>query len=200
MKTFAHYLTESTQTYDYRIKFVGEVNNDFLKDFKQQLKKFDPESISDVKKTPIQSELIDFPAFSNEPISMIDVVLKYPATMPQVQQMAELLGFDPNKINLCDTHYADTIDAELLGIADQNKDLLNSAYPEPTKEQKDLSKDYGEGNQQVVKNSAEEALWTVAGGKTQAATFTSSLPMGDKSPLTDIKRPPKPATGNHPKG
>jgi hypothetical protein len=29
---------------------------------------------------------------------------------------------------------------------------------------------------------------------------TNSLPMGNKSPMTSVKRPPKPATGYNPKG
>ena len=50
-------------------------------------------------------------------------------------------------------------------------------------------------DKQVVKNSAEDAKWTVAGGKTPPAETTNDLPMGVKSPMTTVKRPPKPATG-----
>lgn len=200
MKTFAQYLTESTQTYNYRIKFVGDVDNSCLKSFKDHLKQFDPKSVSDVKKTPVQSAPIDFPNYSNESVSMMDVEFAYPATMPQLQQIAELCGIDPDRINVATKKYAETLDQEMLGIEDQNKDLLNSDYPEPNKEQKQLSKDYSEGNREVIKNSADEAAWTVAGGKTPAAETTNDLPMGVKSPMTDIQRPPKPATGNHPKG
>ncbi len=200
MKTFANYLTESSKTYNYRIKFVGDIDNNFFKNFKDQLKKFDPKSVGEIKKTPVQAQLRDFPNFANQSVSMMDVELNYPVNDEQVQQIAELLGLDADRVGMATQAYADSLDTEALGIANQNVDLLNSDYPETNKEQKQLSDDYANGNQQVVKNSAEEANWTVAGGKTPAAQTTNELPMGVKSPMTDMQRPPLPATGNHPKG
>jgi hypothetical protein len=67
-------------------------------------------------------------------------------------------------------------------------------------EQKQLKKDYADGNQQVVRNSAAEATWTVAGGKTPPAETTNDLPQGVVSPMTAMKRPPRPATGRNPQG
>jgi len=197
MKTFAQYLTESAQTFDYRIKIVGDVPAEFIKQLKDQLKKFDPESIGEVKSTPIMSRHHDFPDFPNESVSMMDVSFRYPATPPQIQQIARLLGFNENRICIVQQAWADGMDKELLGIEDQNKDLLNSPYPADSKEQKDLKKDYAAvgKDKQVVKNSAEDATWTVAGGKTPPAETTNDLPMGVKSPMTTIKRPAKPATG-----
>jgi len=46
-----------------------------------------------------------------------------------------------------------------------------------------------------VRNSAEDATWTVAGGKTPPAETTNDLPQGVKSPMTAVKRPPRPAVG-----
>lgn len=196
MKTFAQYLTESEKTFDYRIKICGDVPADFIKALKDQFKKFDPVSISEPKKTPIQSKLADFPNYSNESITIIDGVFRYPATPPQIQQMARLLGLDENRICINDLHWSEGMDTELLGIDDQ-KDLLTSEYPAPNAEQKALSKDYSApaADKQVVKNSAVDAKFTVAGGKTPPAMTTNDLPMGVKSPMTAVKRPPKPATG-----
>ena len=197
MKTFAQYLTESAQTFDYRIKIVGDVPAGFVKQLKDQLKKFDPASIGEVKSTPIMSRHMDFPDFPNESVNMMDVTFRYPVTPPQVQQVARLLGFDENRICIVQRDWAEGMDQELLGIEEQNKDLLNSPYPADNKEQKDLKKDYAAvgKDKQVVKNSAEDAKWTVAGGKTPPAETTNDLPMGVKSPMTTIKRPAKPATG-----
>jgi hypothetical protein len=196
MKTFAQYLTESEKTFDYRIKICGDVPADFIKALKDQFKKFDPVSISEPKKTPIQSKLADFPNYSNESVTIIDGVFRYPATPPQIQQMARLLGLDENRICINDLHWSEGMDTELLGIGDQ-KDLLTSEYPAPNAEQKALSKDYSApaADKQVVKNSAADAKFTVAGGKTPPAMTTNDLPMGVKSPMTAVKRPPKPATG-----
>ena len=84
MKTFAQYLTESEKTFDYRIKIVGDISADFVKAFKDKLKKFDPVKIGDFKSTPILSKPMDFPNFDNQSVNMIDVSFRYPATPPQI--------------------------------------------------------------------------------------------------------------------
>lgn len=196
MKTFAQYLTESEKTFDYRIKIVGDLGSDEFKFFKDALKKFEPVKISDPKKTPIQSKPAGFPAFSNEPVSIIDATFRYPATPPQIAQIARLAGLDEDRILINELHWSEGMDKELLGIEDQ-KDLLTSEYPANSKEQKDLKKDYSAAakDKQVVKNSASDSKFVVAGGKTPPAKTTNDLPQGIKSPMTSIKRPPKPATG-----
>ncbi len=197
MKTFAHYLTESEKTFDYRIKIVGDLPGDFVKEFKTRLKKFDPVEISEVKRTPILASPRGFEAFPNEAVNMMDVVFRYPAIPPQIQQIAQLLGLDPDRICVNELHWAEGMDRELMGIEEQGDPLLNTAYPPDTKEQKDLKKDYSAvgRDKQVVRNSAEDAVWTVAGGKTPPAETTNDLPMGVKSPMSTVKRPPRPATG-----
>jgi hypothetical protein len=194
MKTLAQYLTEGERTHDYRIKVVGDLPPNFMTAFKEQLKKFDPKTMGDVKKTPVMSQPQDFPGFENESVSMMDVSFRYPATMPQIQQMAQLLGLDPDRLCVQQKDYAEGLDQELLGIEKQ-KDLLTSEYPEPDAKQKKLKKEYADSNQQLIKNSAADAVWTVAGGKTKPAETTNDLPMGVTSPMSKVKRPPKPATG-----
>lgn len=196
MKTFAQYLSESAQTHRYRIKFAGDVPTEFLRKFKQQLQKFEPEKISDVKTTPVMSTLTDFPGLNNESMSMMDVTFRYPATPPQVAEMVKLMGMDPNRFTMVQQEYDEGLDAELLGIEKQ-KDLLTTPYPEDSKQQRELKKDYAAvgKDKAVVKNSAKDAHWTVAGGKTPPAQTTNDLPMGVKSPMSTVKRPPRPATG-----
>ncbi len=197
MKTFAHYLTESEKTFDYRIKIVGDLPGDFVKEFKTRLKKFDPVEISEVKRTPILASPRGFEAFPNQAVNMMDVVFRYPAIPPQIQQIAQLLGLDPDRICINELHWAEGMDREIMGIDDEGSPLLNTPYPPDTKEQKDLIKDYSAvgKDKQVVRNSAEDATWTVAGGKTPPAETTNDLPMGVKSPMSTVKRPPRPATG-----
>lgn len=87
-------------------------------------------------------------------------------------------------------------------IETENQDLLtNTDYPAPDKEQKALSKDYATGpyDHDVVKN-AYKTNFTVAGGKTPPAVTTNDLPPGKFSPMSTVKRPPKPATGAQPRG
>ena len=98
--------------------------------------------------------------------------------------------------------YEESINDESRKIGDQNRNLLDKPdYPAPDAEQQALSKDYATGpyDHAVLKN-AYRSNFTIAGKKTPPAKTTNDLPMGIKSPMTTIKRPPKPATGAQPRG
>jgi hypothetical protein len=202
MKNFKEYLAESERTYNYRIKIVGDVESDFLKALEEKLKQFDPVKISAVKKTPIQLKPADFPAHANESVNSMECEFRYPAIEPQIQQIARLLGLDENRIRLLTSAHEESLDTEREQIEELNKDLLTDTdLPEPNKEQKALSKDYGAPyNQHAVLKNAYRSEFTVAGGKTPPAKTTNDLPMGTSSPMTKTKRPPKPATGANPRG
>ena len=202
MKNFQEYLAESQRTYNYRIKIVGETPTDFVRALEEKLKQFDPVKIGAVKKTPIQLKPADFPAEANESVSSMDCEFRYPAIEPQIQQIAQLLGLDPNRIRLLTTAYEDSMAEEKEKIKDQNKDLLTDTdFPAPDAEQKALSKDYSAPyDQHAVLKNAYRSEFTVAGGKTPPAETTNDLPMGTSSPMTKVKRPPRPATGANPRG
>ena len=204
MKPFAKYLAESERTYNYRIKVVGDVPAGFFQDLKDKCAQFDIVKMSDAKSTPVRKQIPDFPAFPNQSMNIVDVEFKYPAIEPQIKQLAQILGLDPNRIVMMASPYEQSLDVESLKIADENQNLLdNTDYPAPDKEQKRLSKDYaaapGDHAAETVAN-AYKSNFTVAGGRTPPAKTTNELPMGDKSPFSNIKRQPKPATGAHPKG
>ena len=112
------------------------------------------------------------------------------------------MGGDPNLIVMSTRDYNDTMIDELDRIESENKDLLaNTDYPADNKVQKALSKDYSAAPQDhVVLKNAYNSNFTVAGGKTPPAKTTNDVPQGNKSPMTNIKRPPKPATGANPRG
>jgi len=202
MKNFQEYLAESQRTYNYRIKIVGDTAADFVKALEEKLRQFDPVKISAVKKTPIQLKPADFPAHANESVASMDCEFRYPAIEPQIQQIAQLLGLDPNRIRLLTTAYEDSMADEKEKIEDQNTDLLTDTdYPAPDAEQKALSKDYSAPyDQHAVLKNAYRSDFTVAGGKTPSAKTTNDLPMGTSSPMTKVKRPPRPATGANPRG
>jgi hypothetical protein len=202
MKNFQEYLAESQRTYNYRIKIVGDVAPDFVKMLEEKLRQFDPVKISAIKKTPIQAKPADFPAAANESVASMDVEFRYPAIEPQIQQLAQLLGLNPNRIRLLTTAYEDSMAEEKDKIEEQNKDLLTDTdYPAPDAEQKALKKDYSaDPYQHAVLKNAYRSEFTVAGGKTPPAETTNDLPMGTTSPMTRVKRPPRPATGANPRG
>ena len=202
MKHFRDYLIESERTYSYRIKFAGDVPSEFLKPFKAKLDQFDPVKLGDVKTTPIQARTPDFPAFANERMSTMDVEFRYPAIDAQIRQIAQLLGMDPNRVLMQTPNYSDNNEEERTDIEDQNQDLLTDTdYPAPDAKQKALSKDYATGtyDHAVLKN-AYRSDFTIAGEKTKPAETTNDLPMGQTSPMSTVKRPPKPATGRNPRG
>jgi len=201
MKPFAKYLAESERTYNYRIKVVGDVPDGFFKELRDNCTHCDSVNMSNAKSTPVRRVIPDFPAFPNQPMKIVDVEFKYPAIEPQIKQLAQILGLDPNRIVMMATPYEESLDIESEKIEDQNRDLLDSPYPAPDAEQRALSKDYATGpyDHAVLKN-AYRSDFTVAGGKTPPAKTTNELPMGNKSPMTNIKRQPRPATGANPRG
>ena len=202
MKPFAKYLAESERTYDYRIKMCGRIPDDLVRQFKTKLDQFDPVKLGDIKITPIQKVLTDFPNNKNDAVTMFDASFKYPAIEPQIKQLFQLLGGDPNLIVMQTQAHVDGLVDEAHRVETENKDLLaNTDLPPPDAEQRALKKDYSaEPHDHAVLKNAYRSDFTVAGGKTPAAKTTNDLPLGTKSPMTNIKRPPKPATGAQPRG
>jgi hypothetical protein len=202
MKNFQQYLAESERTYNYRIKIVGDVAPDFIKQLEGKLAQFDPVKIGKPKSTPVQLKPADFPKHSNDSVTSMDVEFRYPAIEPQIKQIAQLLFMDPNRIIMLTTPYEDGLDSEREKVEAENKNLLTDTdYPAPDAEQKALSKDYSAPyDQHAVLKNAYRSEFTVAGGKTPPAETTNDLPMGNTSPMTKVKRPPRPATGANPRG
>ena len=92
MSTFAEYLTESTKSYDYKIKVAGPVADDFANKMETALQKFEVAKMSAGKKTPIMTQPLDFPQLSNEEVTIYDVTTNYPES-PRVmhEYLSDLL-------------------------------------------------------------------------------------------------------------
>tara|TARA_B100000900_G_scaffold393660_1_gene390357 strand:+ start:379 stop:975 length:597 start_codon:yes stop_codon:yes gene_type:complete len=80
MSTFKDYLTESAKSYDYKIKVAGTLADDFASKLESALAKFEVANMSAGKKTPIMTLPLDFPALSNEQVTIFDVTTNYPAS------------------------------------------------------------------------------------------------------------------------
>jgi len=203
MKNFKDYLAESERTYNYRIKIVGELPQGFYNALKGKLEQFDPLKIGSEKSTPIQAKPADFPAFENEKVTSVDVMLRYPAIEPQIKQIARLLGLDENKIIMQTSVYDDTNAEYQKKLEAQPESLLaDTNYPADDAEQTALKADYSADpyNHAVLKN-AYRSDFTIAGGSPKAAETTNDLKMGNTSPMTHAeKRPKRPATGAQPRG
>jgi len=92
MSTFKDYLTESTKSYDYKIKIAGEPKDIDKNALETALQKFDLASMSAGKSTPIMTLPLDFPRLSNESVTIFDVTTNYPES-PRVmhEYLSDLL-------------------------------------------------------------------------------------------------------------
>ena len=92
MSTFKDYLTESAKSYDYKIKIAGASKDIDKNALETALQKFDLASMSAGKTTPIMTLPLDFPALSNESVTIFDVTTNYPES-PRVmhEYLSDLL-------------------------------------------------------------------------------------------------------------
>ena len=86
MSTFKDYLTESTKSYDYKIKIAGEPKDIDKNALESALQKFDLANMSAVKSTPIMTVPLDFPRLSNESVTIFDVTTNYPESARVMQE------------------------------------------------------------------------------------------------------------------
>lgn len=204
MKSLKHYIVESVHTYNYTIKIAGDVDKNFLELFKYNLKKFDPIKISDPVSTPIQKDPYGFPNLANKAVTIIKAEFRYPATEPMIQQIAQLLGHQVDMIRVIGTDFNDSINNEAEGYAneaDHNPLLLHTELEEQPGA-KEASKAYAGSYMDSIKKQSVGSQIDIpyAGSKTPNAfdpfkPYLDDKSMGDKSPMTNIKRPTKPATG-----
>jgi hypothetical protein len=202
MKTFQHYLAESQRIYNFRIKVAGEVPDSFFNELEKQCAQFDIVKMTKPKTTPVLTTLSEFPDMKNQSITSVEVSFRYPAIEPQIQQLAQILGVNPSRVRLLELKFDNGMDKEIQDINRENRDLLSDTDLPPTNsEQAELKRDYSAEphDHDVLKNSYRSDF-TVAGGRTPKAETTNDLKQGTQSPISNIKRPPKPATGAQPRG
>jgi len=87
MKSFKEYLIESKQTYEFKVKIAGECPSDCTSKIKSALTKFQVESCSSGKRTPIQETQADFPEQKNVEVTVFDVCTAYPATSLEIRDL-----------------------------------------------------------------------------------------------------------------
>jgi hypothetical protein len=212
MKSFKHYIAESVHTYDVTIKVAGEVDKNFLDLFIYNLNKFDPVEKISTKSLPIQKDPYGFPDIHNEPVTVLKCKFRYPCTEPMVQQMAQLLGHNVNYVRLVNTAYDDSINKEQTEYANQMEHspvLTHEELEDSGDAAKKASADYGNSYLNSIKDQSKDGLLgkdQQFDGKRTPDSFDPFKPylddkkLGDKSPMTNIKRPAKPQTGASTRG
>lgn len=195
---------ESVHTYNYTIKIAGTIDKNFLDMFKYNLNKFDPVEISEPKSTPIQKSPYGFPNLENESVTIIKAEFRYPATEPMIQQIAQLCGYNVNMVRVIATKFDDSIDSEQAGYQNEmsHSPLLDHTELEEQPNAKEASKAYGDSYLQSIKDQVKDSKIdiTYAGTRTKDSfdpfkPYLDDKKMGDKSPMSTIKMPPKPKTG-----
>ena len=195
---------ESVHTYNYTIKIAGQVDKNFLDMFKYNLNKFDPVNIGEPKSTPIQKSPFGFPNLNNQSVTIIKAEFRYPATEPMIQQIAQLLGYQVDMVRVVGTDFDDSIDSEQVGYENEmsHSPLLDHEQLEEQPGAKEASKAYGDSYLQSIKDQAKDSKINIPyAGKETPDSFDPFKPylddkkMGDKSPMSTITRPAKPATG-----
>jgi hypothetical protein len=204
MKSLRQYITESVKTYNYTIKIAGDVDKNFLDLFKYNLNKFDPVKISDPVRTPIQKDPYGFENLSNAAINIIKAEFRYPATEPMIQQIAQLCGYNVNMVRVVSSEYDDSINSESGAYANEasHSPLLTHTELEEQPGAKEASKAYAGSYLDSIKDQAKDSKINIPyeGQKTPDSfdpfkPYLDDKSLGDKSPMTTIKRPPKPQTG-----
>ena len=99
MSIFKDYLTESTKSYDYKIKVAGTIADDFASRMETALAKFELAKMSAGKKTPIMTLPLDFPQLSNESVTIFDVTTNYPVAVNTLKEyLADYMNINASLI------------------------------------------------------------------------------------------------------
>lgn len=138
-KSLKEYLLESKQNYEFKIKIAGDVESGASAKIKTALARFDVDSLSDAKTTPIQESQVDFPDHSNIGVTLYDVSVKYPVTSHQVRDLvAEALKI---------THSC----VKVRNLKEQEEEEINNQYcPNHPSGEALLTKDYEKSDHQSL--------------------------------------------------
>jgi hypothetical protein len=195
MKTFRQYLVESVRTYRYTLKIAGDVDSKFLDLLRMNLKKFDPVKIEDAKTTPIQKDPYGFPDIHNESVTIIKCEFKYPATEPMIQQMVQLMGKNVNQVRLITTDYDDSVNHEVEQYANEASHSPLLLHTELEDDGKEANKDYANQYLDKVVPKKPTFDYQYAAKRTPDSPNKTKEGIQTQSPMTNVNRPSKPATG-----
>lgn len=202
MESFKKYLAESTRTYRYRLKIVGEVDQKLLQLIEINLQKFSIVKMGDPRTTPIQKTLVDFPDTENNRVTIIDVEFKYPVIEPFVKQMARLLGMDENRVRMVSMEGDDVDGLQAEQFANTQKNSPTLQHEELEDQGKEANKEYANQYLARIKKQVEPDKMEMKfdGAKTPIAHDAfNPLKMdksGQDSPMSKMKKQPLPAIGS----
>lgn len=182
-KSFATYVSDSSQEYKYTIKLaIYEMTDCIMDCLEQSLQRYQLKSASVFRKTPIQESPLDFPNVKNTPVFMSDVILCYPASLDFLRNLvANSTGISLANISVYSENDPRQIETDLYlsrtapDFRDGYQTQLGSDYPDQEKPQ------YGDTHNLGFLKSLED----VRKGR-KINTVTNSLIPDQKTDHTDL--------------
>jgi hypothetical protein len=168
MKTFLQHLSEVQKTYDFRVKLANIDPKDCMDVIKSALETWQLQEITEVKRLPIQENVIEFPSWGPVEVYQFDVSLAYPCIDAQLRQLiSERCGMLPTAIFVTPTHHPEEQwrsgeNSELREYV-QGENVITQPLPEADAAQQAASKAYS-GAEFIAKELAPtKNRWEVAG-------------------------------------
>ena len=185
MRSFREFLIESHKTYTFRVKVAGELTNEQVGKLEDHFERWGLESLSKPKRTPIQEHPQDFPEVTNSEISIMELIVNYPATPRDILECVHsALGIPVDHIRVYNEHDPHETDreAEVKAEDDEYEVQLTAPYP------KTKSEGFGDKyNKQFLKGLEKMPKMKIAGGNTSKAQTSNELPQGKSSPVGSNK-------------
>lgn len=198
MKNFIQHLSEAQKTYEFRVKLANIDPAHCLGRLKSALETYSLQEMSEVKRLPIQENVIEFPSFGPTQVYQFDVSLAYPCMDAQLRQLiAERCDLPSSVIVVIPRNHPELLwregEGELREYV-QGEEVLTTPFPAPDAAQKAASKAYA-GAESILKElNPTKDKWTIAGHdltdgaenkpeKITTGKTTNSIPQGKVDPV-----------------
>lgn len=196
MSKFVRYLAESEKEYRFRLKFANLPEDFDDSKLETHLEKYGLKSLSAPKKTPIQQHPSDFQTLRNADVHIMDAVLTYPVTTPELLQfVADVTGLPDSQIVVINSDHPEELEREEEAEApeEEYEPLLTKDYE--LEDNQDL---VGEKRKSEVVKNLETKKYDFAGKLSRKKTkFNTDQKEGKTSPVGTKKvAKPKPKTAN----
>jgi len=188
MKSFLSYLTESTRTYDFRIRIACEMSDDIMGKLKTILEMYKLESISKPRRLPIQ-ETPEFPNMGPVEVNVIDIVLGYPTNDEKIRSLIAECGCVPAacvRVTPTNSPYELVRDGKEISNlhGKPGESVLMQAEMVAEKKDEELVGDARiPGIMKELQDTRKYKYPDAAGGEPADAKTSNSYPQGQTSPV-----------------
>jgi hypothetical protein len=127
-KSFSTYVAETKTEYKYVLKFaVNEMTDDMIDRLEAGLAKYDLNTASSFRKTPIQESPLDFPNVKNTSVFICDLSLGYPGSLDFLRTyICNCVGISPANLAVYSQNDPRQIETDLY--IDRNSEEYKKKY------------------------------------------------------------------------